>query len=1098
MSDPHALLTHPFSLALPHRLTEVSSWHEHIPFAFALVAATRPRVLVELGTHRGDSFGAFCQAVEGLALPTACYAVDTWRGDEHAGAYGEEIFEELRAYHDSRYGRFSRLIRSTFDEARSHFADGSIDLLHIDGLHTREAVAHDFEAWKAKLSVGAVVLFHDINVRERDFGVWSLWQELSGLHPSFAFVHGHGLGLLAVGRQAPAEVLELCGLPEAGQAVIRERFSALGSRVGLMGQLDLATGRLRDAEVRLASSQQTMAQRDQRVGELEDRVAALSGELGQRDSRVQVAENSARLLRERVQAGEGSLRGLQEELKRLGSLVTEGNRGWVDRLVGWIRKNNRVRLARRKARRGELLYGKDPLLSLPGATTVTGHGPIAWLRRKNRARLAKRKARVRDGRPLLPATGPARPWDAPALGAARPAPAAGVPLGLVPATAEESWSAYPRLKDEFVRIRAHRHAAFEPRPCPTVKAPADLVAFARGLALPAVRAPRVSVIVPAFNHLRETLECIASVAAHTPSSDYELIVVDDASSDQSATVLPLVENLRYLRNQANGGFIVSCTRGAEEARGAFLVFLNNDAQVTEGWLPPLLDTFSTFDRVGAVGPKVLYPSGHLQEAGAMINPDLSITMVGLEDDPGKARYGYPREVHYCSGACLLVPRQRFEEVGGFSDELKPAYYEDCDLQLKLRKLGLRTIYQPASVIVHHLSRTSEGLPNATGFKMQQIARNSQWMRERWGDVVDALDEVRLIAFYLPQFHPIRENEFWWGKGFTEWTNVAKALPVYPGHEQPHLPTELGFYDLRVPEVMHEQARLARAHGISGFCYYYYWFHGRRLLEAPIERLLQESPAPLPFCLCWANENWTRRWDGGGGESEVLIGQAHSDEDDEAVIRDLIRFLRHPSYIRVHGKPMLLVYRVGLFPDIRNTAALWREVCRQEGLGEIHLVRVDSFGDARVATHPATHGFDASVEFPPHECGAPLRKPPGPVRDGFRGNLHDYEGAALQSAGYKDAGYLHYRTVIPRWDNTPRRSNGSTIFVNSSPGAYQAWLEEVLAYTREQNVGDDRMVFINAWNEWAEGAHLEPERRYGRSYLEATRDAMAGRFTSRGI
>jgi GT2 family glycosyltransferase len=724
---------------------------------------------------------------------------------------------------------------------------------------------------------------------------------------------------------------------------------------------------------------------------------------------------------------------------------------------------------------------------------------LEWIRKTNRARLQARRTRK-----LLAAQARAERDDAWAKPLPRGAQAASAASGayelatwaLAPASHEAAFGPYERLRRELERLRRERIVAHEPRAPAMERAPADLAAYARGIRLPEVAAPRVSIVIPVFNHVRETLECAASIAAHTPP-EYEVLVVDDASGDETATLLPLVTNLRYLRNAQNGGFIVSCNRGAAAARGEYLVFLNNDAQVTAGWLEPLLETFSAFEGVGAVGPKVLYPNGRLQEAGAMVNPDLSITMVGVGDDPTRARYDYAREVHYCSGACLVVERARFEELGGFAAELEPAYYEDCDLQLRLRERGLRTIYQPASVIVHHLSLTSQGLPDPGAFKKRQIVKNSQWMRERWGDVIDAMHAVRVVAFYLPQFHPFPENDRWWGKGFTEWTNVAKARPNFVGHDQPRLPTELGFYDLRVAEVMHEQARLARAHGVEGFCFYYYWFEGgKRLLDLPVERLLGPSAPDMPFCLCWANENWTRRWDGGDGESDVLMAQAHSDADDEAVIRDLMRFLGHPRYMRVNGKPMLLVYRVELFPDIRRTTGIWREVCRREGMGELHLVRVDSFDNAVRSDPPANEGFDACVEFPPHQRGAPLKQPLTIVNPGFTGVVHDYEALALGSVAFKEVRYPHYRGVMPRWDNTARRQDAATVFARSTPGAYQAWLEEALRYTREQNVGDERLVFVNAWNEWAEGANLEPDRKYGRAYLEATRNALGAHLVAR--
>ena len=225
-------LKFPMSLVTPWRLT-TSTWHEHIPFAFTCMEILRPEVLVELGTHRGDSYLAFCQAVEALGLPTRTYAVDTWRGDEHSGLYEESVLAELRKYHDPLYGRFSRLVRSTFDEALSHFPDGSIDLLHIDGLHTYEAIKHDFESWQPKMSDKGVVLFHDTNVRERGFGVWKLWQELEARYPSFEFTHGHGLGVLAVGNTVNPEFSEIISLDGSQKHSLGMYYCTLGQRVAL-------------------------------------------------------------------------------------------------------------------------------------------------------------------------------------------------------------------------------------------------------------------------------------------------------------------------------------------------------------------------------------------------------------------------------------------------------------------------------------------------------------------------------------------------------------------------------------------------------------------------------------------------------------------------------------------------------------------------------------------------------------------------------------------------------------------------------------------------------------------------------------------------
>jgi glycosyltransferase involved in cell wall biosynthesis len=346
--------------------------------------------------------------------------------------------------------------------------------------------------------------------------------------------------------------------------------------------------------------------------------------------------------------------------------------------------------------------------------------------------------------------------------------------------------------------------------------------------------------------------------------------------------------------------------------------------------------------------------------------------------------------------------------------------------------------------------------------------------------------ARLIAFYLPQFHAIRENDEWWGKGFTEWTNVRPAKPQFVGHYQPRVPhADIGYYDLRDRETQVKQIELAKTYGIEGFCFYYYWFGGKRLLETPIENYLADPELNHPFCLCWANENWSRRWD--GLENDVLIGQNHSAEDDLACIADLARFMRDARYIRIEGKPLLLVYRPNLLPSAQQTAARWRQWCRDNGIGEIYLAYTQSF--AKV--DPAEYGFDAAIEFPPNNSGPPeLTAQVNLINHDYDGKVYDWDIFVKNSEEYSDPGYIIFRSVCPSWDNTARRGAGGTAFVNNSPAKYERWLENAVDETiRAHPDFDQRLIFVNAWNEWAEGAHLEPDQATGYAYLEATRRAL---------
>jgi len=369
-------------------------------------------------------------------------------------------------------------------------------------------------------------------------------------------------------------------------------------------------------------------------------------------------------------------------------------------------------------------------------------------------------------------------------------------------------------------------------------------------------------------------------------------------------------------------------------------------------------------------------------------------------------------------------------------------------------------------------------------------------------------KIRPIAIHLPQFHPIPENDAWWGKGFTEWTNVAKAKPLFKGHYQPHLPADLGFYDLRLEEARLAQEALAKQYGIYGFCYYHYWFNGKRMLHEPIERKLKNPKEDLPFMFCWANENWTKVWD--GNESEVLLKQEYSLEDDCEHIRYLIPFFKDSRYIKIDGKPVFAIYRSTLLPDVYNTIEVWREEARRHGI-ELYICRFES---KMSVGKQYMDGFDAAIEFPPHISIPPVAT----LKDRisldilsrslrYRFNKYIskiYPDKSKMSAGvireYADIlnaslekqknkiDYKLYHTVTPGWDNSARRSTEFLILNNSTPELFELWtlhsLQNFRPYSEEEN-----LFFINAWNEWAEGNHLEPDQKWGLAYLEALKNGI---------
>jgi len=345
------------------------------------------------------------------------------------------------------------------------------------------------------------------------------------------------------------------------------------------------------------------------------------------------------------------------------------------------------------------------------------------------------------------------------------------------------------------------------------------------------------------------------------------------------------------------------------------------------------------------------------------------------------------------------------------------------------------------------------------------------------------DQERIFAFYLTQYHPIQQNDYAWGKGFTEWRNVTKAFPRYFGHYQPKLPADSTLYDLRIRENILEHISLAKETGINGFCFYFYWFSGERVLETPLNLFLQsQEDADFPFCILWANENWTRKWD--GKSKDVIIGQKYNDTDPLQFIQDVEPILLDPRYERTNGKPILIVYRPDDLPNCDQWVSTWREYWQAQGHGELHLVCVQFLPD----TDPRNYGFDAMLQFPPN--GFPnhgTHQRISRYTRSFSGSLYSYDEMQWRAMAQQ---YDHpiYRTSVPSWDNECRRPLQGDTFVGSSPEKFRDWTAANLLNSKQDN--ESGLSFINAWNEWAESACLEPDSRFGYAHLEAVADARA--------
>ncbi|ESS71614.1 hypothetical protein WxcX [Methyloglobulus morosus KoM1] len=688
----------------------------HLPFAAWVIRESSPKIFVELGTYRGDSYFSFCQSVDEASLLTQCYAIGAWQDDEHSREYSDEIFAAVHVHNEEYYAGFSQLLRMGNDDALAFFSDESIGLLHITGSQTYEAVSHSFKAWLPKLTADAVVMFRNIKADESSCGAGRFWKELQTHYPNnLEFVHSSGLGVFQLNDTPTDKKVTWLDPNSKEKQRLVNYFVVLDSRLNESYELGLLQAHIAESNEKIASLTQAVAERDLALAERDQIVAVEAGQ---------------------IEFLKLTIKELYKEIKH----ITQ-SKSW--------KLTRPLRIIRRK-------WGNHPL----------DHG---------------------DG--------------------------------------------------------------------------------------------------------------------------------------------------------------------------------------------------------------------------------------------------------YC------LPLQYF-------DDLK-------------QSVGL-TLSS-----AHSVQNNPEYVPLFKGkpFKSKP---------------------AKLICFYHPQFHTASGNAKLRGESCPEWSKVCSAEPQFVDHYQPHIPSELGYYNLIDPGVQRRQIELAKLYGIEGFCFYFHWRSGNSLLETPIQNYLKDDSLDLPFCLCWVNDY--RSLQGDGLDSDVLIPQRHALDDAIAFIQHVSLYMRDPRYIRIDNKPLLLVKCPNLLPLTKETAGRWRQWCKDQGIGKIYLAYTQSLETG----NPTDYGFDAAIEFPPIDMIQQNRADKvQPLGDNFACTVYDYNQYVDRSRSYGKPNYTLFRAICPSWDTTSLYNNKSTVLLGSSPLGYQEWLFNAISETFECfDNQDERLIFINAWNGWDEGAHLEPDQRYGYAYLEATRMALA--------
>lgn len=740
------------ALAAPENIvSDVVSWHGHISFAQALVAIARPRLVVELGVHKGDSYRALVDAMARYGVKGRAFGIDNWRGDEHAGNYqGDVILEEVTTRNEP-FAEFSTLLRKTFDEALDDFGDGTIDLLHIDGFHTYEAVRHDFESWRPKLSAKAIVLFHDTAVRHGSFGVYRFWDEVSKGRLSHAFAHSNGLGVLCVGDGidpktrrlmglleetpwegvAPAKLFETVGEAYAGRIaanVFRRLYKAKDSEVQALQSASIAEIERLNAEI-VAIRKEGQAALDHAAAESAEVHRQLADAIGRADG----FKSAPMAGIERLTIEMGALKG--ETLQALERIADEivsircESQAALERVAAEAIAARQEARATSEALALEMREAHTAVMGEIGQVYEKQQALAAQIAAAERSRHTSLKERARRAGGAAKRTG------------FRVVKAGGrTAINLLPISPQ----AKTRLKFRLIARHGHLIGLNVGRRSYDATNSAqvalheisgrylDITRAATGAPVQ-VPSKRVSIIIPVYNQLGYTLRCLASIKRNTDDVEHEIVIVDDCSSDETPIELSQRDDIIFVRNPRNIGFIGSCNAGLARASMDYVLYLNNDTEVGPGWLSALVNTFELNEHVGMVGSKLIYPDGRLQEAGGIIWDDFSGWNWGRMQDPDDPRFNYVRKADYCSGASLMLPRELAKALGGFDPEFTPAYGEDSDLAFKIRSLGLSVLYQPLSQVIHY-EGISSGTDLTQGVKAYQVV-NAKKLAERWAPVL---------------------------------------------------------------------------------------------------------------------------------------------------------------------------------------------------------------------------------------------------------------------------------------------------------------------------------------------------------------------------